>query len=133
MIRDNKAFRGALPKFWAADGERYRKQAHCFDPDSVRDIYERVAARESLQRIGRRHGLYPAGGQDLIRFPANHTGVIMCSHTHDGVTETWAHAVKPVVDSPLWWRANKIIRREPDRRAREQGRAARCQHSRLTG
>lgn len=109
MIRDNKAFRGALPKFWKADGERYRKQAHCFDPASVRDIYERVAARESLQRIGRRHRLYPQAIKTLVKFPANHTGVIMCSHTHDGITETWPHAVEPVVDSPLWWRANKIL------------------------
>ncbi len=58
MIRDNKAFRGALPKFWETRGERYRKQAYCADPGSVRDIYERVANRESLLSIGRRHGLY---------------------------------------------------------------------------
>jgi DNA invertase Pin-like site-specific DNA recombinase len=109
MIRDNKAFKGGLPKFWAADGERYRKQASCADPESVRDIYERVANRESLLSIGRRHDLYSQAIKTLVKFPANHTGVIMCSHTHDGVTETWPHAVEPVVDSALWWRANKVI------------------------
>ncbi len=109
MIRDNKAFKGSLPKFWAASGERYRKQARCTDPQAVRDIYQRVADRESLQSIGRRYGLYPQAVKTLVRFAANHTGVVMCSHAHDGADETWPHEVEPVVDSPLWWRANKVL------------------------
>ena len=123
MIRDNKAFKGGLPKFWTADGERYRKQARCFDSESVRDIYERVAGRESLQSIARRHGLYPGAVKTLVKFPANHTGVIMCNHSHDGVTETWPHAVEPVVDSPLWWRPNKVINENlTDARGNKGGR-----------
>jgi hypothetical protein len=33
----------------------------------------------------------------------------MCTHTYDAIAETWAHEVEPVVDSPLWWRANHVI------------------------
>src|SRR5205807_257372 len=47
--------------------------------------------------------------KNVIRFAANHTGVVECSYTHGGQTETWAHEVDPVVDSALWWRANKVL------------------------
>jgi DNA invertase Pin-like site-specific DNA recombinase len=109
MIRDNNAHHGALPSFWATRGERYAKQAFCTDPEAVRDIYERVAGGEPLLSIARSYGLYPASVKTLIRFAANHTGVEECRYTHEGVTETWAHEVTPVVDSPLWWRANKVL------------------------
>jgi hypothetical protein len=109
MIRDNRGFHGALPMFWSTRGERYAKQAFCTDPSAVTDIYERVAAHESLASIGRRHGLYPQSVKNLVGFAANHTGVIECSYTYEGVTETWAHEVAPVVGSPLWWRANKAL------------------------
>jgi hypothetical protein len=109
MIRDNNAHHGALPAFWVTDGERYAKQAYCTNPEAVRDIYERVAAQESMQSIARRHDLYPQSVKNLIRFAANHTGVEECRYTHEGVTETWAHEVTPVVASPLWWRANKVL------------------------
>jgi DNA invertase Pin-like site-specific DNA recombinase len=109
MIRDNNAHHGALPAFWAVEGQRYAKQAYCTDRDAVRDIYERVADGESLLSVGRSYGLYPASVKNLVRFAANHTGVQECRYTHEGVTETWAHEVVPVVDSPLWWRANKVL------------------------
>jgi DNA invertase Pin-like site-specific DNA recombinase len=109
MIRDNNAHHGALPVFWATRGERYAKQAYCTDPEAVRDIYERVAGGESLASIGRGHDLYPQSVKNLIRFAANHTGVEECRYTHEGVTETWAHEVTSVVESPLWWRANKVL------------------------
>jgi DNA invertase Pin-like site-specific DNA recombinase len=109
MIRDNNAHHGALPAFWATEGERYAKQAYCTDPEAVRDIYERVANSESLLSVARSYGLYPASVKSLIRFSANHTGVEECRYTHEGVTETWTHEVTPVVDSPLWWRANKVL------------------------
>lgn len=109
MIRDNHAHHGPLPVFWAAQGERYAKQAYCTDSEAVRDIYERVAGSESLLSIGRSYDLYPASVKALIRFAANHTGVEECRYTHEGVTETWAHEVTPVVESPLWWRANKVL------------------------
>ena len=109
MIRDNNAHYGPIPAFWAVRGERYAKQAYCSDPEAVRDIYERVANSESLLSIGRRYDLYPASVKNLVRFTANHTGVDECRYTHEGVTETWAHEVTPVVDSPLWWRANKVL------------------------
>jgi hypothetical protein len=98
-----------LPAFWAVRGDRYAKQAYCADPEAVRGIYERVADGESLLSVGRSYGLYPASVKNLIRFAANHTGVEECRYTHEGVTETWAHQVAPVVDSPLWWRANKVL------------------------
>jgi DNA invertase Pin-like site-specific DNA recombinase len=109
MIRDNNAHHGALPVFWATRGVRYAKQAYCSDPEAVRDIYERVAGGESLRSIARSYDLYPASIKYLIRFEANHTGVEECRYTHEGVTETWAHEVTPVVDSALWWRANKVL------------------------
>jgi len=116
MIRDNNALHGSLPMFWEARGDRYAKQAYCTDPAVVADIYQRVANGESLRSIGRRHGrpdngktLYPNSIVKLVRFTANHTGVIECRYTHGGQTETWAHEVTPVVESPLWWRANRVL------------------------
>ena len=109
MIRDNKAHHGSLPTFWATKGVRYAKQAYCENPAAVVDIYERAANGESVASIGRVHDLYPSSVRTIIRFAANHTGVIECSYTHEGQTETWAHEVTPVVDSPLWWRANKAL------------------------
>jgi DNA invertase Pin-like site-specific DNA recombinase len=109
MIRDNKAHHGALPAFWATKGVRYAKQAYCATPASVADVYERVAGGESLSSVGRAYDIYPQSVKNIIRFAANHTGVIECSYTHEGQTETWAHKVTPVVDSPLWWRANKVL------------------------
>jgi hypothetical protein len=53
--------------------------------------------------------MYPESVKRLIRFAANHTGVEECRYTHERVTETWAHVVTPVVESPLWWRANKVL------------------------
>jgi DNA invertase Pin-like site-specific DNA recombinase len=115
MIRDNRAHHGPLPAFWVTRGERYLKQAFCENPAAVADIYERVAGGESLTSIGRRHAsrngktLYAQSIKNVVRFAANHTGVIECSYTHGGQTETWAHKVEPVVDSALWWRANKVL------------------------
>jgi DNA invertase Pin-like site-specific DNA recombinase len=109
LVRDNRGVHGALPSFWSASGERYARQAFCTDPSAVADIYQRVADHESLLSVGRRHDLYPDSVKALVRFAANHTGVIECSYTYEGVTETWAHEVSPVVDSPLWWRANKAL------------------------
>jgi DNA invertase Pin-like site-specific DNA recombinase len=109
MIRDNNAHHGPLPAFWAVKGERYAKQAYCADPEAVGDIYERVANGESLRSVARSYGLYPASVKNLVRFAANHTGVEECRYTHEGVAETWAHEVVPVVGSPLWWRANKVL------------------------
>jgi DNA invertase Pin-like site-specific DNA recombinase len=109
MIRDNNAHHGPLPAFWAASGVRYAKQAYCKDPANVADIYERVAGGESLSSVGRAYGIYPTSVKSIIRFAANHTGVIECSYTYEGQTETWAHKVTPVVESPLWWRANKVL------------------------
>jgi DNA invertase Pin-like site-specific DNA recombinase len=109
MIRDNKAHHGALPTFWATKGVRYAKQAYCVNPEAVRDIYERTASAESLASTGRAHGIYPQSVRNIVRFAAHHTGVIECSYTYEGQTETWAHEVSPVVDSPLWWRANKAL------------------------
>ena len=109
MIRDNKAHHGPLPAFWATKGVRYAKQAWCEDPAAVVDIYESVAAAESLASVGRAYDLYPNSVKNLIRFTANHTGVVEGSYTHLGQTETWAHQVEPVVESALWWRANKVL------------------------
>jgi DNA invertase Pin-like site-specific DNA recombinase len=123
MIRDNNAHHGPLPAFWAVQGERYAKQAYCANPEAVRDIYERVANGESLLSVARSYGLYPASVKNLIRFAANHTGVEECRYTHEGVTETWAHEVAPVVGSPLWWRANKVLAANmTDARANKGGR-----------
>ncbi len=109
MIIANNAHHGPLPAFWATKGERYAKQAYCADSESVRDIYERVANGESLLSIARLYDLYAASIKNLVRFAANHTGVEECRYTHEGVTETWAHEVAPVVESPLWWRANNVL------------------------
>ena len=109
MIMANNAHHGPLPAFWATRGVRYSKQAFCANPEAVTDIYERVASGESLASIGRRYDLYPASVKNVIRLAANHTGVIECSYTHEGVTETWAHEVTPVAESALWWRANKVL------------------------
>ncbi|MCM3882150.1 recombinase family protein [Frankia sp. R82] len=109
MIIANNAHHGPLPAFWKARGDRYGKAAFCIDPESVRDIYERVARCESLQSIARVYDLYPGSIKKLIGFAANHSGVEECRYTHQGVTETWAHTVTPVVDSPLWWQANKVL------------------------
>jgi DNA invertase Pin-like site-specific DNA recombinase len=109
MIIANNAHHGPLPSFWAAKGERYAKQARCTNPEAVRDIYNRVANRESLMSIARSFDLYPASVKALVRFAANHTGAEECRYTYEGVTETWAHEVTPVVESPLWWRANKVL------------------------
>jgi DNA invertase Pin-like site-specific DNA recombinase len=109
MIIANNAHHGSLPSFWAVKGERYAKQAHCTNPEAVRDIYERVANCESLLSVARSYDLYPESVKNIVRFAANHTGAEECRYTHEGVTETWAHEVTPVVESPLWWRANKVI------------------------
>src|SRR5450759_921444 len=123
MIRDNNAHHGPLPAFWAVQGERYAKQAYCADPEAVRDIYERVANGESLLSIARSYGLYPASVKNLIRFAANHTGVEECRYTYEGIAETWAHEVAPVIVSPLWWRANKVLAANmTDSRANKGGR-----------
>jgi DNA invertase Pin-like site-specific DNA recombinase len=109
MIRDNNAHHGSLPAFWVTEGLRYAKQAYCEDPASVVDVYERIAGGESISSVGRAYGIYPISVKNIIRFAANHTGVIECSYTHEGQTETWVHTVTPVIDSALWWRANKVL------------------------
>lgn len=109
MVRDNNAHHGALPTFWATTGKRYAKQAYCTAPQAIADIYDRVAKGESVASVARLHDLYPNSVRNIVRFTANHTGIIECSYTHEGVTETWTHEVKPVVDSALWWRANKVL------------------------
>jgi len=109
MIRDNRGHHGALPSLWATRGDRYAKRAYCADPEAVRDIYRRVADGESLLSIGRAYDLYSNSIKTLVRFAASHTGVEECRYTHQGVTETWAHEVTPVVDSALWWRANRAL------------------------
>ncbi|GIE99822.1 recombinase family protein [Paractinoplanes rishiriensis] len=109
MIRDNKAFHGPLPAFWVTKGVRHAKQAWCRDRVAVVDIYDRVARGDSLLSVARAYDLYPNSIKAVIRFSANHTGVVECSYTYGGHTETWAHEVEPVVDSALWWRANKVL------------------------
>ena len=109
MIRENSAHYGPLPEFWATKGSRYAKQAYCTNPEAVADIYGRIAKGESLASVGRAYDLYPNSVKNVVRFGANHTGVVECSYTHEGVTETWAHKVTPVVESALWWRANKVL------------------------
>ena len=70
----------------------------------------------SLRSIGRVHAganggktLYPQAITRLVKFAASQTGVIECSYMHKGQTKTWAHEVTPVVDSALWWRANRVL------------------------
>jgi hypothetical protein len=116
MVRDNNGHLGALPVFWETRGERYARQAFCTSPAAVAAIYESVAEGESLRSIGRRYAdlnggktVYPHSISKLVRFAANHTGVVECRYTHGGQTETWAHKVTPVVESALWWRANRVL------------------------
>ncbi len=109
MIIANGAHHGPLPAFWAIRGERYAKEAYCADPAAVKDIFERVVNRESLLSIARDYDLFPASIKSLVRFAANHSGIEECRYTYDGTTQTWAHTVEPVVDSPLWWRANNVL------------------------
>jgi DNA invertase Pin-like site-specific DNA recombinase len=109
MIRDNNAHHGPLPAFWRTKGARYNKQAYCVNLGAVKDIYERIARQESLASVGRSYDIYPNSVKNIVRFAANHTGVIECSYTHERQSETWAHEVIPVVESPLWWRANKVL------------------------
>lgn len=100
---------GPLPMFWVAEGERYHKQARCTNAASVLDIYEAVADGESLQNVARRYDVWPQQIKNLVKYEANHTGVIRYSYTHDGETAEWTHSVTPIVPSPLWWRANKVL------------------------
>ncbi len=93
MIRDNSAHYGSLPEFWATRGVRYARQAYCANPEAVVDIYERVARGESLASVGRAYDLYTTSLKRVIRFAANHTGVIECRYTCQGQTETWHHQV----------------------------------------
>ena len=132
IICDNKAHHGALPAFWVTrcvTSTPSRRTARI--PLLSPDIYERVANGESLTSIGRRSvgrngkTLYPQSIKNLVRFAANHTGVIECSYTHEGKTETWAHKVEPVVDSPLWWRANKVLDANLTDARSKQGRPSR--------
>lgn len=126
-IRDNLAHHGQLPMFWTATGERYRKQASCTDPALVRDIYKRVADGESLSSVARSYAtpkgdrMYPTSVRTLVAFTANHTGVIECSYTHQGKREVWHHKVESVVDSALWWRANKRLEANKTRDREHRG------------
>jgi DNA invertase Pin-like site-specific DNA recombinase len=127
-IMRNLGHHGPLPVFWQTRGVRHSKQAYCADADAVLDIYTRIADGESLNSVGRLHvhpvtgkTLYPATVKALVRFEANHTGVITCSYTHEGVTESWPHAVAPVVDSALWWRANKVLDKTKDEATAKRG------------
>ncbi|ETA04232.1 site-specific recombinase, DNA invertase Pin [Frankia casuarinae] len=83
MIIANGAHHGPLPSFWATRGERYAKQAYCADPESVRDIYGRVANGDSLLSIGRAYDLHSTSIRTLIQFAANHTGVEECRYQGD--------------------------------------------------
>ncbi|SNQ47027.1 Site-specific recombinase, DNA invertase Pin [Frankia canadensis] len=118
LVIANNAHHGPLPTFWATRGERHAKQAYCSDLESVRDIYERVASNDSILSIGRDYNLHAETIRRLIRFSANHTGVVENRYTDEGVMQTWTHKVEPVVDSPLWWRANKALdaNKTPSRR-----------------
>ena len=129
MIRDNNAHHGALPAFWATRGSVTRSKRIALTWKPSADIYERVANGESLLSMARMYGLYPASVKNLIRFTANHTGVEECRYTHEGVIETWAHEVEPVVDSPLWWRANKVLDANRTDAQGEQGRPSRAQRA----
>jgi DNA invertase Pin-like site-specific DNA recombinase len=134
MIIANNAHYGLLPMFWAAHGERYSKQAHCSNPEAVADIYERVANGESILSIGRAYDLYPASVKNLLRFAANHTGVVECRYTYEGQTETWTHEVTPLVESALWWRANKILEANvTDARGNKGGRPVARSANWITG
>jgi DNA invertase Pin-like site-specific DNA recombinase len=134
MIIANNAQHGSLPVFWASGGERYRRQAYCSDPGAVADIYERVAGGESLGSVGRAYDLYPNAVRTLLRFGANHTGVIECRYTYEGQTQTWTHEVTPVVESPLWWRANKVLDANmTEARGNKGGRPVACPANWISG
>ena len=96
---------GQLPMTWKTRGQRYNRQAYCADLGKAGDIYKRVADGESLQSISNVHGCWPNMVKRLIRFEASHTGVINCNWA--GLE--WVHKVETVVDSDLWWRANKVL------------------------
>ena len=109
MIRDNNAHYGSLPEFWATRGARYARQAYCANPEAVVDIYERVARGESLASVGRAYDLYTTVRQ--ARHPVRrqpHGCYRMPVHCQ-GQTETWHHQVTPVIESAVWWRANKVL------------------------
>ncbi len=108
-VMNNGAHYGPLPMLWATRGVRYSKQAFCTDAGIVTEIYQAVADGESLQSVGRRYDAWPQQIRNLVRFEANHTGVIRCTYTYDGESAEWTHAVAPVVESPLWWRANQVL------------------------
>jgi len=108
-IIQNRAHYGTLPAFWAVKGDRYAKQAYCANPDAVRDVYGRVAAGESLANVARSYDRYPQQIKNLVRASVNHTGIVECSYTYEGRTETWTHETETVVDSSVWWAANKIL------------------------
>jgi DNA invertase Pin-like site-specific DNA recombinase len=134
MIRDNNAHHGPLPAFWGRKGERYSRQAYCTDPKAVKDIYERVSKSESLMSIAQRYDLYPNAVKTLVRMPANHAGVIECSWTHDGKTERWTHSTDAVVESSLWWSANKVLDANmTDTRGNKGGRPVARPESYLSG
>jgi DNA invertase Pin-like site-specific DNA recombinase len=105
QVRANGAHHGPLPMFWTTEGEKYAKQAVCTDPAKVRDVYARVADGESLQSVANVYECWPASIKALIRFDANHTGVIACKFTD----LEWVHKVDAPVESALWWRANKVL------------------------
>jgi hypothetical protein len=120
----NRAFCGQLPAFWGTVGgkkdvtrDRFNVRAVCTNPDAVADIYARADAGESLMSIARVYDVYPQSIRNLLRFEANYTGVITCSYTHDGETDTWSHAVEPVIGSALWHRVNS-----DDKHAQRGGR-----------
>ncbi|MFI6902012.1 recombinase family protein [Nonomuraea sp. NPDC050394] len=123
MVRNNNAHHGPLRSFWKTRGSRYHRQAYCYDPSAVNDIYERVANGDTIASVARAYNLWPESIKAVIRFAANHTGVVECSYTHEGVTETWQHEVEPVVDSELWWRANRVLNANvTEQRANKGGR-----------
>jgi DNA invertase Pin-like site-specific DNA recombinase len=133
-IMANRAHHGPLPAFWSTRGVRYAKQAYCTDATAVLDVYTRIADGESLLSVGRSYGLYSQSVKNLIRFEGNHTGVVTCSYTHEGSTEAWGHEVIPVVESSLWWRANKILEgNKTDARANKGGRPVASPSNWLSG
>jgi len=58
---------------------------------------------------------------------AGERGVIEFRYTYEGQTETWAHRVTSVVESPLWWRPNTVLHANmTDARANKGGRPVLC-------
>lgn len=108
LIANEAAF-GPLPVFWTTTGKRFSKQAVCANPGAVKDIYDRIADKESLASVARVYDTWSESIKILITWTPNYTGVMNCSYTHDGITERWPHKVTPVVESDLWWRANKAL------------------------